>query len=592
MPTNEAKGRHLAVVLAADVAGYSRLMSEDEEATLSLLTKYQEIIAGLVAEHRGRVFNMAGDGVMVEFASAVQAVRCAVAIQRALGRRNIDLPERRRMMFRIGINLGDVIARGGDLFGDGVNIAARLQTLDEPGDICISASVHDQIVGKLSFACECLGEKTLKNIARPVRAYRVRSSMEPPVPITELQSGSLALPDKPSIAVMPFVNMSGDAEQDYFADGLTEDLITALAKFRWFFVIARNSSFTYKNRAATVQQIGSELGVRYVLEGSTRKSSDRVRVTAQLVEAETGHHVWAERYDRDLAELFALQDEIVDRVAGAIEPEMLRMETLRVRRKAPENLTAWELIFRGMWHFYQFTPAEHRCARELFRKAIVAAPDIAEGYTWLGRCNAGTLFFRWSENPAGDMAEGWQAALRAAQLAETDPYAHYAVGIMSVVMGRLHRAMEAAQRSIDLSPSFALGYMLLGMSRLFLGRAGQAIEPFQRGLRLSPHDPLAFLWLHFLAFAHFLTGEYEESLQPALNAAAKRPDLPSTHCALACCLVELGRQREAEQAAAEMQRNSSEGQEELGEFVSRFVNPEQREQIRTSLRKAGWQGNW
>ncbi len=246
-----------------------------------------------------------------------------------------------------------MIARDGDLFGDGVNIAARLQTLAEPGRVCVAGSAYEHVIGKVSFPCRFLGEKTVKNIARPVRVYEIDPTLEAPVPVAELQSGTLALPDKPSIAVLPFANMSGDVEQDYFADGLTEDLITSLAKFRWFFVIARNSSFTYKGRAATVQQVGRELGVRYVLEGSSRRLGGRVRVTAQLVEAETGHHLWADRYDRNVADLLEVQDEIVDRVAGAIEPEMLRTETLRAREKTPEALTAWDLIFRGMWHFYQ-----------------------------------------------------------------------------------------------------------------------------------------------------------------------------------------------------------------------------------------------
>ena len=407
MPSAEVE-RHLAVIWAADVAGYSRLMSDDEEATLTTLATYQEVIAGLVVEHQGRIFGMAGDSIMAEFASAVQAVRSAVAVQRALNRRNADLPERRRMTFRIGLNLGDVLGRGGDLYGDGVNVTARLQALAEPGQIFISASVHEQTADKLNFACRFLGERTLKNIARPVRVYSVDWSLAAPLPVSELQSGPLAIPDRPSIAVLPFANISGDAEQDYFVDGLTEDLITALAKFRWFFVIARNSSFAYKGRSVPVQQVGRDLGVRYVLEGSTRKSRDRVRVTAQLIDAETGHHAWAERYDRDLADLFAVQDEIVGRVVGAIEPEMLRVETLRARQKTPQDLAARDLVFRGMWHFHQVNKEDHLRARELFREAVATAPSMAEGHTWLGRCNAGIVFYGWSDNLAADTAEGWQ----------------------------------------------------------------------------------------------------------------------------------------------------------------------------------------
>jgi adenylate cyclase len=590
VPSEQVSQRRLAVILAADVAGYSRLMSEDEEATLNILATYQEVIAGLVGEHQGRIFGMAGDSVMVEFASAVQAVRCAVAIQRALTRRNADLPEHRLMSFRIGINLGDVIARDRDLYGDGVNIAARLQTLAQPGCICISASVHDQIVGKLKFACQFLGEQIVKNIARPVTVYSLDPRPEAPIPVSELQKGTLVLPDKPSIAVLPFTNMSGDAEQEYFADGLTEDLITALARFRWFFVIAQNSSFAYKGRALTVQQVGRELGVRYVLQGSTRKSTDRVRVTVQLIEAEAGRHVWAERYDRDLVDLFMMQDEIVDRVVGTIEPEMLRTETMRATRKGPETLTAWELTFRGIWHFSQFTKDDHRRARELFRKAIEVAPHVAEGHTWLGRSSAAQVFYGWSDNPAADLAEGWQAALRATRLAEADPYAHYAVGVVSIVMKRPAQAIEAAQRAIDLSPSFALGYFLLGMARLFTRRAAQAIDPLQRGLRLSPHDPQAFIWLQYLAFAHFLSGDTEEAVQCARDAAAKRPEWFSAHCVLACSLAELDRQDEAQQAVAEMERILATEEQGLEDFLARFIDPADRERVWQGLRKAGWQG--
>jgi adenylate cyclase len=587
VPSHDSDRRHLAVMLAADVAGYSRLMSEDEEATLATLSSYQEVIAGLTAEHQGRIFSLVGDGIMIEFASAVQAVRCAVAIQRALDRRNADLPENRRVVFRIGINLGDVIARGGDLYGDGVNIAARLQALAEPGHICISASVREQIMDKLGFGSEPLGEQKLKNIARPVQVYRVDWGLEAPTPVGQLQSGNLALPDKASIAVLPFTNMSGDADQEYFADGLTEDLTTALARFRWFFVIARNSSFTYKGRAVAVQQVGRELGVRYVLEGSTRKSGDRVRVTAQLVEAESGRHVWAERYDRDLADLFAVQDEIVECVAGAIEPELLRTETLRARRNTSETLTAWDLIFRGMWHFYHVTMDHHLLARDLFRKAIEVAPDIAEGHIWLGRTNGGLLYYGWSDNEAADTAEGWQAALRARRITEVDPYAQYAVGVMSIAMRQPGRAMQAAQRAIDLSPSFALGYLLLGISRLYAGRAAQAVEPFQRGLRLSPHDPQSFMWLQSLALAHFLIGEDEEATLRATEAADKRPDSFAAYCALACSLANLGRLEEAKHAAAEMRRLIPRC--DLDGFLARFVNPANREQILVGLRQARWQ---
>lgn len=587
-PGGAGRTRRLAAILAADVVGYSRLMSEDEEGTLGTLATYQDVIAGLVTEHQGRVFNLAGDAVMAEFASAAMAVRCAVAIQRAIRRRNADLADQRRMVFRIGINLGDVIERGSDLYGDGVNIAARLQALAKPERITVAAAVHDQIAVRLGFRCEFLGERTVKNIAQPVRVYGVDWELEPPVPVRELRSGTLTLPDKASLAVLPLANMSGDAEQEYFADGLTEDLITALAKYRWFFVIARNSSFTYKGRSVTVQQVGRELGVHYVIEGSTRRSGDRVRVTAQLVDAEAGRHVWAERYDRDLAELFAVQDEIVGRVVGAIEPELLRSEFSRARRKSPESLDTWDLIMRGMAHFYHFTKGSNLRARELFRRAIEADSSYAEGHIWLARCNEANIFYGWSENRDADLAEGWQAALGGVRLAHDDPYAHYAIGVQNLARRQPERATAAAQTAIDLSPSFALGHFLLGASRLWAGRAALAVEPLHRGLRLNPHDPQAFLWLQLLALANFLQGDSGEAAALAADAAASRPDSFSAHCFLACSLADLGRAEEARQEVGEMQRVMPSAYA-LGELLGRLAHPADHERVTAALRRAGWQ---
>lgn len=580
--------RRMAAIVAVDVVGYSRLMGADETGTLAELKAHRtELVDAKVADHQGRIFKLTGDGMLVEFPSVVNAVACAVEIQRGMRERNANLPESRRIEFRMGVNVGDVIIEDGDIFGEGVNLAARLESIAQPGGITLSTTVRDHIGNRIDVALQDLGERNLKNIERPVRVYQVIWEGQQSASIEERFS---PLPDRPSIAVLPFTNMSGDAEQDYFADGLTEDLITSLSKFRWFFVIARNSSFTYKGRSTTVQQVGRDLGVRYVLEGSTRKSGERVRVTAQLVETETGHHVWADRYDRALSDLFDVQDEIIERVTGAIEPEMLRTETVRARRKTPESLTAWDLIFRGMWHFYQVSRDHHRRAQELFRKAAETEPDVAEGHTWLGRCCAGLLFYGWSNNPEADAAEGWEAALRGARLAEADPYAHYAVGIMAVVTSRPKEAIDAAQRALDLSPSFALGYLELGVARLFLGGAAQAIEPLEHGLRLSPHDPQAFIWLQFLAIAHFLAGEHDKAVRRARDAAAKRPESFSAHCALACALAALGHEEEARQAAAQMERILA-GGSGLANLLARFVEPTDRERILHGLRESGWEEN-
>ena len=579
--------RRLAVILAADIVGYSRLMALDEDGTVQTLATYQEVIAALVAEHAGRIFNLAGDGIMAEFASAVQAVRCAVAIQRMAARRNGDLAEDRRVAFRIGLNLGDVVARGGDLLGDGVNVAARLQALAEPEQICISAAVREQIEGKVAFGCASRGEHSLKHIARPVHVYAVDWALQAPVPVAELRKGALPLPDRPSIAVLPFANMSQDQEQEYFADGLSEDLITALAKYRWFFVIARNSSFGYKGRSVPVQQVGRELGVRYVVEGSTRRSGNRVRVTAQLVEADTGHHLWADHYDRELQDLFALQDEIVGRVVGAIEPGMMRSETQRARRKTALRMDAWDLVFRGQWHFHHITREHHAEARACFRHAIAADPSLAEGYIWLVRCLNGTMFFGWSDDRAADLAEETEAVGMAMRLSDGDPYALYARAIHCNSVGQAERAIASAQLAIDRSPSFALAHFILGVSRVFAGRAGQAIEPLQRGFRLNPNDPQAFVWMQYVALAHFLLGEHADAAERAAETVAMRPDYHVGYAILACSLAAMGSTAEARRAVDEMLRVQP-NPHALDDLMARFADPADPARLRDGLRRARW----
>ena len=369
--------RRLAAILAADVAGYSRLMGVDEEGTHERLrAHFEELVDPKITEHRGRIVKNTGDGMLTEFPSVVDAVRCAVEVQRGMAERNTGTPLEKRIEFRIGINLGDVIAEGEDIFGDGVNIAARLEALAEPGGICISRVVRDQVRDRLDYTFEDLGEQQVKNISRPVRVYRVRdgaASIEEPLPASPRP---LPLPDTPSVAVLPFSNMSGDPDQEFFADGIAEDIITAQSRFPSLFVIARNSSFIYKGRAVDVKQVGRELGVRYVLEGSLRKSGDRIRVTAQLVEAETGKHVWAGRYDRDLVDIFALQDEITEAVTIAVAPAIADAERQRAMRKPPQSLDAWAAYQRGLWHSEKYTAEDNRIAEHFFQQAIKTRSDL------------------------------------------------------------------------------------------------------------------------------------------------------------------------------------------------------------------------
>src|SRR5436309_8486126 len=372
--------RKLVAILSADVQGYSRLMGEDEVGTLRRLTAYREVTDALIQHHRGRIVGTAGDSILAEFASAVEAVQCAAAIQQALKTKNTDLPAERRMEFRIGINVGDVIVEGPQIYGDGVNIAARLEALAEGGGICLSGTVYDQIENKLALGYEYLGEQTVKNIAKPVRVYRVRdAAASAPAQASRKETAPrLPLPDKPSILVLPFVNMSNDPEQEYFSDGITEDITTDLSKISNLFVISRNSAFTYKGKAVKVRDISREMGVRYVLEGSVRKAGERVRISAQLIDATTDHHLWAERYDRPLTDIFAVQDEIVQKMVTTLKLQLSVREQGLLVRRAQENLEAYEAFLRGLTYFYRLTKEGNAQARQLFEQAVALDPAYAE----------------------------------------------------------------------------------------------------------------------------------------------------------------------------------------------------------------------
>ena len=573
--------RRLAAILAADVAGYSRLMGVDEEGTLAALkADRSEIVDPKIAEHRGRIVKTTGDGALVEFASAVDAMRCAMEIQRAMAARNASIIEDRRIEFRIGINVGDIIIDDGDIYGDGVNIAARVEALARPGAICISDNAYQQVKGKFALEVSDMGEQQLKNIAEPVQVYQVQ--------LEELARTALALPDKPSIAVLPFTNMSGDADQDYFADGISEDIITTLSRFRYLFVIARNSSFTYKGRAVDLKQVGRELGVRYVLEGSVRKAGNRVRITAQLIDAISGHHVWAERYDRDLIDIFSLQDEITERVAGAIEPELLKIEGGRAAMRSATSLSAWDLVRQGTWHFHQITPIGHQRARELFREAIKLDPKLPDSHIWLARVSAGIVAFGWSGHPKDDLREGLNAAHLAIQLDEKDPYSHYALAIISVFSDALEQAVRAGEEAVEISPSFALGYFVLGLGHLFSGNAKDAIGSLERGIRLNPYDPQNFVWLQLLALAFYFMDQKEKALQTGIRALKIRPDWIPTLETLALCYVTLDRMEDARQCAKTM----GELVKPKGDLLAllKLHNPQWTEVMTSMLRKVGWQG--
>jgi len=536
--------RRLAAILAADVAGYSRLMGADEEGTLAALKAHRAaLIDPAVAEHRGRIVKTTGDGALVEFASAVDAVRCAVAVQEGMAARNAAVAPDRRIEFRIGINVGDVILDAGDLYGDGVNVAARLEGIADPGGVLVSGTVYDQVKGKLPFAFEDLGAKEVKNIAEPVRVYRVAAVAVP--------ERALALPDKPSIAVLPFQNMSGDPEQDYFCDGMVEDIITGLSRIRWLFVIARNSSFLYKGRAVDVKQVGRELGVRYVLEGSMRKAGNRVRITGQLIDATTSAHLWAERYDRPLDDIFALQDEITLAVVGAIEPSLRLAEIERVKRKRPENLGAYDLVLRALPSVVGVTAEVGTKALPLLERAL----ELEPGYG-LAHAFAGWVYMQ-RFTTEGNRAEDRDAAVRHAHAAIAtggDDATTLAIAgfYLGMVGGDDPAARDAFDRALALSPSniFALGYGAIFLASR--GEADRAIDWAERALRLSPFDPVINAPLNALAIAHFSRGGHEKAADAARRSIRANPRMPQSHWYLAASLVGLGRIAEAKQVAAEL----------------------------------------
>jgi adenylate cyclase len=535
--------RRLAAILAADVAGYSRLMGADEEGTLAALKACRrELIDPKIAEHLGRIVKTTGDGALVEFASAVDAVRCATDIQRAMAERNADTPDDGRIAFRIGINVGDIIIDEGDIYGDGVNIAARIETLAEPGAICLSENSYQQVKRKLALDVADQGEQQLKNISQSVRVYAIRPDEIP-------ARASLSLPDKPSIAVLPFTNMSGDPEQDYFADGMVEDIITGLSRIKWLFVIARNSTFTYKGRAIDVKKVGRELGVRYVLEGSVRKVADRVRITGQLVDATIGTHVWAERYDRKSDDIFALQDEITLSVVGAIEPSLRSAEVERAKRKRPDSLDAYDLVLQALPDVYSRMPEQAKRALILLERALALDPNYALAHGCAAHAHH-TLFLRGGlneEQRAASIRHAQSAIAHGQDDALALTFAGFVLGMDAHDRDAAFAALDAA---IAISPSTALAYTLGSVVLSFAGDAERAVEWAERGLRLSPLDPWRSSAFLTLLLVHFHHGRYEEAVAAGRKAVQCSPGFSICYVLLAAPLVRLGRLEEAKAAAA------------------------------------------
>ena len=534
--------RRLAAILAADVAGYSRLIGADEGGTLARLRALRrELLDPKIAECRGRLVKTTGDGLLIEFGSVVDALRCAVEVQREMTGRNTGVPPDSRIEFRIGINVGDIVVEDGDIFGDGVNVAARLQALAEPGGICVAARVQEDAAGKLDLAFEDIGEQQLKNIARPVRAYRVIASAGS---ASVRADPILALPDKPSIAVLPFANMSGDPEQEYFADGMVEEIITALSRIRWLFVIARNSTFTYKGQAIDVKRVGRELGVRYVLEGSVRKAGGRVRITAQLIEAETGAHLWADRFDGSLDDVFELQDQVAKSVAGVIEPALQAAETARSANRPTVDLTAYDLYLRAD---AMILPSATQIpeALRLLEQAIEHDPNYGPALGLAARCCLRLVADGRSGNPEADSRKGIDFARRALRVASDDPGALTDAAAVLAYFGEDIGAMiMLIDRALALNPNFARGWYSSGVLRRWAGQPEVAIEHVKAALRLSPRARVGTS-LATLGSAYFVSRRFDEAVPSLLLAIQEDPNFPDPYRYLAACYAHMGRLDEA-----------------------------------------------
>jgi adenylate cyclase len=554
--------RRLAAIFAADVEGYSRLMGADEVATLDALTARREILDGLIATHGGRIANTAGDSVLAEFGSAVDAVRCAMEAQGALAKANATLPETHHINFRIGVHVGDVMVRAGDLFGDGVNIAARLQTLARAGGLCVSGVTYDQVRKILPLDFTDLGAQTVKNIEEPIRAYQVKAQGEAASSASkEAPPGDpkpLALPDKPSIAVLPFQNMSGDPEQEFFADGMVEDIITALSRFKSLFVIARNSSFTYKGKAVDIKQVGRELGVRYVLEGSVRKAGSRMRITAQLIDTATGAHLWADRFDGALDDIFDLQDEVTQQVVGAIEPELDRAEIVRASRKPIGNIDAITELYRGLPHVYWPTsPENNDAALQHFKNAIALDPTFPPAYGAAASCLMWRRANRWPADFASDDAELLSLADRVKELGTDDAPTLSGIGF-ALFHNRVNfeAGIEMVDRAIRSNPNFAQAYNARGWLRAWDGGSDEAIADFERSMRFSPRDPFSFTLMLGIAFGHFNAGRHAEAAIWADRSIRSFPYFIAGLTTAAAFYAEAGRLEDAQKAKADILRLS------------------------------------
>lgn len=584
--------RKLAAILYADVAGYSRLTGEDEDATHRHLTESLDLIAATIEQHRGRVMHYAGDAVLAMFEAAVDALSCAVEAQNDLKTRNADVPDERMVQFRIGVNLGDVIEDRGDIYGDGVNVAARLESLAQPGGICISESIRSTIGKNLALAYEFLGEQQVKNIAEPIRAYRVAvGSGVVPSDSTRAEP-AFVLPNKPSIAVLPFTNMSGDPEQEYFSDGITEDIITELSRFRDLSVIARNSSFTFKGKSVAISEVASKLGVQYVVEGSVRKAGNRVRITAQLVDVATGDHIWADRYDREIEDIFVVQDEVVRTVTATLIGRVEQVHRDRTKYMPTSNLEAYDCLLRGREHFFRWTPADYPVAQEMFEKAITLDPNYAAAYASLAETHFQGWHSGWSEAPDRSFAWFWENADKSVALDETDSRTLTVLGVAHLFRREFDQAHAYLDRALRLNPINTRTLVHMARYDMLVGEPERGIQRVNEASRIDPFGK--FGW--YLGQAYYAARRYDEAISEFKSV---RNPIVLIHAWIAASYAQAGREAEAKQAAQEC---ASAKEAELAvrveshnwlEFLIQrwpFKHEEDSEHLREGLRKAGLSG--
>jgi adenylate cyclase len=540
----------LAAVLAADVAGYSRLMGLDEVGTARTLREHRVVTDALVPKHGGRIVKTTGDGVLLEFPSVVDAVECAVAVQAVMAERNQGVSADRRMLFRIGINLGDILIEGDDIIGDGVNIAARIENECKPGGVYLSDDAYRQVRGKTSLAFDDLGEKSLKNIDRPVRLYAVRSASFSTDAPAEAEK-PLPLPDKPSIAVLPFENMSRDPEQEYFADGMVEEIITALSRFRWLFVIARNSSFTFKGKAVDVKRIGRELGVRYVLEGSVRRAAGKVRITGQLIDVATGAHIWADRFERDLTDVFVLQDEVTLAVVSAIQPKLLQTEIELATRRRPENLTAYDYYLRAIQQNYLATREGIAEAIRLAHRALELDPRFSYVAALVGNCHMLNVMLGYANDPQFERKEAVRFFRLALSMNDGDPETLALAAMTSAFMvGDSESEIEIVERAVALNPNSFAAWNSRGRVYLIAGQPEEAVRSFERSIRMSPVDPRLHFTFTGMGYAFIELRRFDEAIVAGKKALRQNPFYSGAYRCLASAFAHLGRDTEAREAAA------------------------------------------